>query len=108
MPSPPDMWASAGTVRLIEEARTINEKLRAFFVLNQYQPNRILAAEVAAALSQFGIGVMRQRLGSREAYRQSPLQGGMVHSLGPRTAAATAEIEALTDELLEHLKQDDS
>jgi len=68
-------------VRLIEEAHTVNENLRAFFVLNQYQANRILAAEVVEVLSLLGPGVMTQRLGSREVYRQSPLHGGTVQSL---------------------------
>ena len=105
MPSPPDLWASAGMVRLIEETRAVNEQLKAFFVLNQHQPNRILASEVADVLNQFGIAIMLQHLGNREPYRQSPLQGGTVHSLGARAAAAIAEVEALTNELVAHLKE---
>jgi len=54
-------------------------------------------------LGSFGPGVMAQKIGAREVYRQSPLHGGTVHTLGGR-AAAIAEIESLTDEVLKQLQ----
>jgi chromosome partitioning protein len=34
IPSPPDLWASVGITKLIENARTVNEELLALIVLN--------------------------------------------------------------------------
>lgn len=105
LPSPPDLWASAGITKLIEAARTVNTSLRALLVINQFQSQKVLSRDTADILQEFGIPVASGSLGSREAYRQSCLYGGTVHDLGARANTAILEVDALTDEVLKLLSR---
>jgi chromosome partitioning protein len=103
IPSPLDMWATVDIGKTIEQAVAFNEALVARLVINQCQPQTTLAREVLDILPAFGIEPCRTQIGHRTAFRQAAVIGGTVHDLGPSAAAAVAEIEALTDEVLELL-----
>jgi chromosome partitioning protein len=104
VPSPLDLWASVGIGKVIDSLRDLNEALQPLIVVNQCQPQTAIAKEALEVLPQFGIPVLASRLHQRTAYRQAAVFGGTVHDLGPRAAPAIAEVDALTDEILAHLK----
>jgi chromosome partitioning protein len=54
-------------------------------------------------LPEFGILLARTLLQHRQIYRQSAVFGQSVHNFGNKAQAAIAEIESLTDEVLEIL-----
>lgn len=105
IPSPLDVWAATGVTFLIEHARTVNTTLRALLILNQCQPRQVLAQEVREQLDSFQIPLARSYLGDRVVYRQAPLLGTSVHSMGREAAHAIDEITSVTDELLQHLEK---
>lgn len=100
IPSPLDLWASVGIVRVIDSLRDINEALEPRIVINQCQPNTALAREAMEMLQTFGLPIARARLHHRTAYRQAAVYGSTVHELGKAADQAIAEVDALTDEVL--------
>jgi chromosome partitioning protein len=54
-------------------------------------------------LPEFGIPLARTLLQHRQIYRQSAVFGQSVHNFGNKAQAAIAEIESLTEEVLEIL-----
>jgi len=103
IPSPLDLWASVGIREVINNVSGINEGLRAQLLVNQCQPNTNLAKEALEVLPEFGLPTCKTMLGQRTAYRQSAVFGTTVYGLDTRPAAAIAEIDALTTEVLEIL-----
>lgn len=103
IPSPPDMWASLGIKKAIEDAADLNEKLNARLVVNQCQPNTSLAKDALDLLSEFGIDMARSQLHQRTVYRQCAVFGQTVHDYGAKAAPAIREIEMLVDEVLDIL-----
>jgi chromosome partitioning protein len=99
IPSPPDLWASTGIARLIEEVSTVNTDLKALLILNLCQANRLLLKDAITVLQEFQLPLAKQQLGLREVYRQSSVYGTTVHTMGPRAEIATREMAALTDEV---------
>ncbi len=99
IPSPLDLWASIGIKAAIERAGDINEKLQAYLLINQCQPNIRLARDVMDLLGEFDLPVMRSRLHQRTAYRESAVFGQVVADLGHKAQAAIQEMQALADEV---------
>ena len=100
IPSPPDMWASIGIKRAIDDASEFNEKLQSRLVINQCQPNTSLARDALDLLSDFGIAMAKSRLHQRTAYRQCAAFGQTVHDFGGKAAPAIREVEDLVDEVM--------
>ncbi len=105
IPSPPDLWASVGITKLIENARTVNENLQAVIVLNQCQPQQVLTRDAMDILKDFQVPLAKNYLGDRAVYRQSSLYGQTVHDMGSRAEPAIREVTDLTEELLGILSQ---
>jgi chromosome partitioning protein len=107
IPSPLDMWAAIGIREVIGTVADLNEDLRARLVINQCQPNTTLAQEALEVLPEFGIDLCDTYIRQRQVYRQSAVFGQTVHDFGSKAAAATEEVEALTDEVqaLLHVKR---
>jgi chromosome partitioning protein len=99
IPSPLDLWASVRIREAIMLARNKNPELEARLVVNQMQPNTVLAREVLAMLPEFGIPMLAASLKSRTAYRQCAALGGSIQSLGNRAALAVMEVDALRREV---------
>ena len=94
-PSMPDLWASAGTLKLVAA-----ERRRAAVVLNRTPARSALRSAVEAALVQSGQPVLPQTLGDRRAYAQAFAQGmGVTEALS--RSVAGAELSALADALVE-------
>src|SRR5262245_53204413 len=100
IPSPPDLWASVGITKLIENARTVNEGLLAVIVLNQCQPQQVLTKDAMDILKDFQVPLAKHYLGDRAVYRQSSLYGMTVHDMGAKAEPAIREVTALAEELL--------
>lgn len=98
-PSPADLWAVAGIRQLVEQARVINENLRAAVL-----PSRVaktgLAGDVLRALGGVGMSVLAAQLGNRTAYPEAMLAGKPVQWLGAAAKPAVLEAEALADAIL--------
>jgi chromosome partitioning protein len=99
IPSPPDLWASLRIRDAIFEASGKNPFLEARLVVNQAQPNTVLAREVLAMLPEFGIPMLGAQLRQRTAYRQCAALGGSISTLGSRAAIASLEVDALRREI---------
>jgi chromosome partitioning protein len=93
-PSPYDVWASADTVKLIQEARQFKERLKAFFVINRKIVNTAIGRDVVAALADFGLPVCERALSQRVLYAESAARGLAVFEVEP-TSEAAKEIDKL-------------
>ncbi len=94
-PSMPDLWASAGTLKLVAA-----ERRRVVAVLNRAPAKSALRSAVEASFAQTGLQLLPQALGDRRAYATSFARGMGVIESQPRSVAAT-EMSALADALLE-------
>lgn len=99
IPSPLDVWASVRIREAITAARSKNPDLLARLVVNQMQPNTVLAREVLGLLPEFGIPLLAAHLKSRTAYRQCAALGASLGALGSRAGLAILELEALRREV---------
>jgi chromosome partitioning protein len=99
IPSPLDLWASVRIREAIAHARQKNPELVARLVVNQMQPNTLLAREVLGMLPEFGIPMLAASLKSRTAYRQCAALGTTIHALGNRAVLAAMEVDALRREV---------
>lgn len=93
-----DLWATEGVLDLARR-----EKRPTLIVLNRARPGTRLSAEVADAAALLDAAVATTVLGHRVAYAETLGQGAAVADPGRAAAPARAEIEALTDEVLDRL-----
>jgi chromosome partitioning protein len=97
-PSPYDIWAVADLVELIRARQTVAEgRPEAAFVISRTIRRTRLGQEVAAALAEHGLPILRSATVQRQRYPQSAAEGKSVFEGGQNEAAA--EIGALADEL---------
>ena len=99
-PSPYDVWASSDIVRLVRDAQQFKEKLKAVFVINRKIANTAIGRDVAGALAEFELPVLKATLSQRVLYAESAGQGLAVFEVGPNTDAAR-EISRLADAIEE-------
>lgn len=100
LPSPMDLWATARIEAMVEAARERNPRLKARLVLNQVEARNAMSRAVGAALDELAVPALRRGLTRRAAYRTAALEGASVYDLGGRGRLATAEVEALIEEVL--------
>jgi chromosome partitioning protein len=74
LPSQYDIWASQGTIEVMEEAATIRH-IKARILLNQVIPNTRVAEEAIEALKAFTVPLCVTRIHSRVAFKQSIVEG---------------------------------
>jgi len=103
-PSPYDVWATADTVQLVNEARQFKERLQAAFVINRKIVNTAIGRDVATALADFHFPVCKQSLCQRVIYAESAARGLAVLEAEPDGAAAK-EITGLARSLSEQNKK---
>jgi chromosome partitioning protein len=99
-PSPLDLWASVHIEERIETARAKNPGLRAVLVINQLEPRTKLSRLMRQALAELSLPAADTAIRRRMVYRSAVLEGRAVSNLGQRGAEASAEIEALIEEVL--------
>jgi chromosome partitioning protein len=93
-PSPPDVWAAEGTLKLAAE-----EKRPAVVVLNRVPPASRLRDAIAGDLAARRLPLLTASLGNRTGFAAAFAEGLGVTEAAPRSAAAL-ELAALIDELL--------
>ncbi|HEY9149286.1 MAG TPA: ParA family partition ATPase [Gammaproteobacteria bacterium] len=101
LPSPLDLWASAGTVDAVRKARDVNPGLRAWLVLNQTEPKSALSRAMAVAVASLELPVIDTPVRRRAAFRLSVVEGMSVYQLGARGVAAMQEIEQVIEEIMQ-------
>lgn len=98
-PSPADLWACLGAVRLIERGADLNPALKARLL-----PNRVVRTTLSNAimreLAEFEIPLMSSRLTNRTAYQEAVVSGVSMSALGREAKPAADEVRALADEVL--------
>ena len=99
-PSPPDLWATRGIVHLMAGLKRKDGPLKGILVANRVPPRSALGRDVLELLADFELPLARVTIGARAAYAQAAALGASVFDLKRSGAAAAAEIEALTSELL--------
>lgn len=101
LPSPLDLWAGAGTVTAVQEARRLNPGLRAWLILNQVEPKSALSRAMTQALSGLAIPTLPTLVRRRAAFRQAAVEGVSVYQLGARGREAAQEIDQIIQEAFE-------
>ena len=91
-PSPPDLWAATGTLRLAAE-----EKRPAVLLLNRAPASGSLRQAAEAAIAQAGWRRLGTVLGNRVAFATAFARGAGVSETAPRSPAA-AELAAVLEE----------
>jgi chromosome partitioning protein len=98
--SPADYWSSVGLVKLIQQAQTMNEDLKAVFLLNKTEEKRMLTRELKRALEELGFPLLKTQIPTRECYKQAMALGQTVLQMSDRGAKlASTEIRACADEI---------
>ncbi len=94
-PSPPDIWAAEGTLKLAAA-----EKRRAAMVLNRVPASGKLRETITAQLNAAGAPLLAATIGNRTGFATAFALGLGVTEAAPRSIAAN-ELRALLSELLE-------
>ena len=96
-PSPPDVWAAEGTLKLVAA-----EKRKAAMVLNRVPSSGKLRETVTTLLQRGGKPLLTATIGNRTGFAIAFASGLAVSETAPRSIAAN-EVGALLSELLEML-----
>lgn len=102
-PSPYDIWAADEVVRLVDEANTYKESMKAVFVVNRKIANTAIGRDVGEALSSYPIPVLSATVTQRVVFAEAVAQGRAVFEVDPDGLAAS-EIEAVVAELKEMMQ----
>lgn len=94
-PSPPDIWAAEGTLKLAAA-----EKRRAAMVLNRLPSSGKLRETMTNQLKAAGTSLLATTIGNRTGFATAFAEGLGVTEAAPRSIAAN-ELRALLTELLE-------
>lgn len=93
-PSPVDLWAAEGTLKLAAD-----ERRKVALALNRVPPTSRLRETIAAELAARKLPVLASTLGNRTGFATAFAEGLGVTESAPRSVAA-AELRALLNELL--------
>lgn len=100
-PSGLDLWATEKFIEKYEQAKTLKEDVKAFFVLNQYDAKININKETKDVLDELEIKVLKTTIKSRIAYVEAVVQGIGVYEY--RDRKAKKEMTNLTKEILDIL-----
>ncbi|WP_375666343.1 ParA family partition ATPase [Bartonella sp. TT121SHDZB] len=100
LPSPYDIWAADGIVKLIDEARVYKENLKSAFVINRKIINTAIGRDVNEALGIYPVHVLSSSVAQRVIFAEAAAQGKAVYEVDKQGPAA-AEIEAVAAEIKE-------
>lgn len=97
-PTPADMWATLGIVKLVEKAQTFNAGLKVFGVANRVT-NSSLGKQVLSAMAQNNIVLLDAKLGNRTSFQEATITGTTPQKMGSAHKTAANEVTALANEL---------
>jgi chromosome partitioning protein len=103
-PSPYDVWAAKEIVDLVTDVRPFKENLKSVFVINRKIVNTAIGRDVADALSEYELPVLKSQMCQRVSFAESAGRGQTVLETEPGSLASQ-EIDALTSEVMELIKQ---
>ena len=99
-PSPADLWASRETVDLVKEARTLNERHRAAFVITCRLRRSKMIARIQDGLAAFELPVMKAGTTLLQIYAETMIVGETVIE-GDRGGQAAIELSEVWTEIEE-------
>ena len=105
-PSPPDVWATAETVDLVNEALVFKETLKSAIAINRKIVNTVIGRAVREALATLNTPILQSDISQRVAFAEAFADGKTVSDLDPHSHAAH-EVEALAAELVRNYEQKD-
>ena len=97
-----DIWATEKFLETYEQAKALKDGLRAYFVLNEFNPKINLMREIHEAMGDLDIPTFETTLRHRIAYEEAAVTGTGVFE--QRDAKAKKEVTALTNEVLQALQ----
>jgi chromosome partitioning protein len=97
LPSQYDIWATQGTVEILEQAKSF-KPIKAAFVLNQVITNTTVEKEALESLKNYGIDILITKLHSRVAFKKSIVDGKGVTEY-ESSGKAAQEIKSLWEEM---------
>lgn len=98
-PSPYDVWATSDLVDLVKARIEVTDgALRAAFVISRAIKGTRIGNEITAALTEYGLPILKSRITQRVIYPTSAATGQTVFEREPDGEAAR-EIRALADEI---------
>jgi chromosome partitioning protein len=97
-PSPYDVWAAKEIVDLLHEASVFKGKLKSAFVINRKIVNTAIGRDVAEALAEYPLPVLKAAISQRVLFAESATQGLTVYEMSPGNPAEK-EIDALAAEI---------
>lgn len=100
-PSGLDIWATEQFLEKYEQAKTLKD-VKAYFVLNEYDPSLNLSRESKEALKDLEIPTLNASLRTRVSYKEAIVVGEGVYEYHDKKAKK--EIRDLTEEVLELLQ----
>jgi chromosome partitioning protein len=103
-PSPYDVWAAKEIVDMIADVRIIKDNLKAVFAINRKIVGTAIGRDVAHALANYDIPVLKAAVSQRVAFAETAAAGQTVLETDPNGHAAQ-EIRALVAEIMEHLHE---
>lgn len=106
-PSQLDVWATAETVDLLNEARVFKETLKSVFAINRKIGNTVIGREVHDALAELDMPAVPAEIAQRVAYVEAITSGQTVADLDPKGRAAK-EIDTFVTALVRMYEQESS
>lgn len=97
-PSPYDVWAAKEIIDLLNEAAVYKPALQKAFLINRKIVNTAIGRDVAVALSDYPIPVLKTAICQRVAFAESATQGLTVYELDPEMLASR-EIDSVAQEI---------
>lgn len=97
-PSPYDVWAAKEIIDLLTEAAVYKPALLRAFVINRKIVNTAIGRDVADALSEYPIPVLKCAVCQRVPFAESATQGLTVFELDPEMLASR-EMDQLAEEI---------
>lgn len=101
VPAPIDMWATTALKIALDQAQTLNPALQARIVMNRCQMRTRLTREVISVAGEIGIPLLSTLIRQRVAFSEMPGAGGTIFDYQGTAPEAVAEIEAMTNEVLQ-------
>lgn len=99
-PSPLDLWATSDTLKLAEEAKGFNQKLKIGIAINREIGNTEISKAVEKELHKTGIKVFHNHIKQRVAFAEVMAEGKTVMEIKDSHDKANAEFGQLLVEIL--------
>ncbi len=103
-PSPYDVWAAKEIVDLLVDVGVYKANIKSGFVISRKIVNTVIGRDVAEALSEYQLPVLRTHICQRVSFAESAASGETVLETEPQSKASQ-EIEALVKEMVDFIEK---